>query len=73
MAKAQIHAVMANLGIIPPVPDIFTASGQTLHGMDFPGPYGLRVESLRDLLEFYDRELIIVERWLHGALKHHAG
>ena len=73
-AKAQIHAVMAKLGIIPPVPDMFTAAGQALlDGMDFPGPYGLRVESLRDLLDIYDRELTIVERWLHRALKDHAG
>ena len=73
-AKAQIHAVMAKLGIIPPVPDMFTAAGQVLlDGMDFPGPYGLRVESLRDLLDIYDRELTIVERWLHRALKDHAG
>ena len=33
-----------------------------LDEMDFPGPYGLRVESLRDLVEIYDRELALVER-----------
>jgi transposase len=73
-AKAQIHAVMAKLGIIPPVADMFCASGQVLlDDMDFPGPYGLRVESLRDLLVIYDRELALVERWLHRELKDHAG
>jgi transposase len=73
-AKAQIHAVMAKLGIVPPVPDMFTKSGLVLlDEMEFPGPYGLRVESLRDLIEIYDRELTLVERWLHRELKDHAG
>ena len=62
-AKAQIHAVMAKLGILPPQAEMFGPSGQVLlDEMDFPGPYGLRVESLRDLLEIYDRELAMVER-----------
>jgi transposase len=65
---------MAKLGIIPPMADMFCASGQVLlDDMDFPGPYGLRVESLRDLLEIYERELAVVERWLHRELKDHAG
>ena len=73
-AKAQIHAVMAKLGIIPSLPDMFTLQGQRqLDEMDFPGPYGLRVESLRDLLEIYDRELAMVERRLHLELKDHHG
>jgi transposase len=73
-AKAQIHAVMAKLGIIPPMADMFCASGQVLlDDMDFPGPYGLRVESPRDLLEVYERELALVERWLHRELKDHTG
>jgi transposase len=73
-AKAQTHAVMAKLGIIPPVPDMFCARGLVLlDGMDFPGPYGLRVESLRDLLEIYDRELAMVERRLARELKGHVG
>ena len=73
-AKAQIHAVMAKLGIIPSLPDMFTMQGQRqLDEMDFPGPYGLRVESLRDLLEIYDRELAMVERRLHLELKDHHG
>jgi transposase len=73
-AKAQVHAVMAKLGIIPAVADMFGPTGQVLlDEMDFPGPYGLRVESLRDLLEIYDRELAMVERAVHRELKDHAG
>lgn len=73
-AKAQIHAVMAKLGIIPSLPDMFTMQGQRqLDEMDLPGPYGLRVESLRDLLEIYDRELAMVERRIHLELRDHLG
>ena len=73
-AKAQIHAVMAKLGILPTFPDMFTMQGQkALDEMDFPGPYGLRVESLRDLIEIFDRELAMVERHLHRELKDHHG
>ena len=35
--------------------------------------YALRVESLRDLLELFDRELTIVEREMRGMFKDHAG
>jgi transposase len=73
-AKAQIHAVMAKLGILPPQPEMFGPSGQVLlDEMDFPGPYGLRVESLRDLLEIYDRELALLEREIHRWLKDDVG
>jgi transposase len=73
-AKAQIHAVMAKLGIIPPQGRMFGPTGQVLlDQMDFPGPYGLRVESLRDLLEIYDRELAMVEREIHYWLKDDVG
>lgn len=73
-AKAQIHAVMAKLGIQPPLVEMFGPAGQkVLDEMDFPGHYGLRVESLRDLLELYDRELVMVEREIHRELKDHVG
>ena len=76
-AKAQAHAVMAKLGILPPMSDMFGPGGQRLlDAMDFPGPYGLRVESLRDLLEIYDREIAMVEReiarWLKDDPGYHA-
>ena len=73
-AKAQIQAVMAKRGILPPQGRMFGPSGQVLlDEMDFPGAYGLRVESLRDLLEIYERELALVERELQHRLKDHAG
>jgi transposase len=73
-AKAQIHAVMAKLGILPPMSEMFGPTGQVLlDGMPFEGAYAIRVESLRDLLEIYERELALVERELHGRLADHKG
>ena len=50
-------------GSCPQLADMFGPGGQVLlDEMGFEGVYGLRVESLRDLLEIYDRELAMVER-----------
>jgi transposase len=73
-AKAQVHAVMAKLGILPAMSDMFGPGGQRLlDAMDFPGPYGLRVESLRDLLELFDREIATVEKEIQRRLKDDPG
>jgi transposase len=53
---------------------LFGPTGQVLlDDMDLPGPYGLRVESLRDLLDVFERELAMLEREIHRELKDHAG
>jgi transposase len=73
-AKAQIHAVMAKLGILPTLTDMFGPTGQVLlDEMPLDGAYAVRVESLRDLLEIYERELTLVERHLHRRLADHKG
>ncbi|MDQ3640678.1 MAG: transposase [Actinomycetota bacterium] len=73
-AKAQIHAVMAKLGILPALADMFSPAGQLLlDEMDLDGAYATRVESLRDLLEVYEAELAMVERALHTRLARHKG
>jgi transposase len=73
-AKAQVHAVMAKQGILPTLDDMFGPGGQKLlDTMPFDGVYGLRVESLRDLLEVYDRELALVEREMRRLFKDHQG
>lgn len=77
-AKSQIHAVMAKNGILPALDDMFGPGGQLL--LDkmgtsgaIDGAYLLRVESLRDLLEVYERELKLVERELALRFKDHQG
>jgi transposase len=73
-AKAQVHAVMAKLGILPTLDDMFGPGGQILlDQMPFEGVYAIRVESLRDLMEIYNRELALIERELRARLKTHAG
>jgi hypothetical protein len=73
-SKAQVHAVMAKLGILPTLDDMFGPGGQVLlDQMPFEGVYALRVESLRDLMEVYNRELALVERELRAVLKDHPG
>ena len=73
-AKAQIHAVMAKHGILPTLDDMFGPGGQKLlDEMAFEGAYAIRVHALRDLLELYGRELVMVEKALARHLRGHDG
>jgi transposase len=72
--KAQVHAVMAKEGVLPTVADMFCGAGNTqLDTMVMADPYVIRVESLRDLIEIYDREVAMLERTIHAQLAHHRG
>jgi len=72
--KAQVHAVMAKEGVLPAVGDMFGRAGTAqLDGMPLGRNYSVRVESLRDLIEVYDREIVMLERDVHAQLLHHAG
>src|SRR4029078_10930917 len=56
--KAQVHAVMAKEGVLPGVTDMFSKAGNTqLDEMALGDVYTIRVESLRGLIEVYDREV----------------
>jgi transposase len=68
--KAQIHAVMAKEGVLPTVVDMFGPAGQVqLDEMGLGECYTIRVESLRDLIEIYDREIVMLEREIHRRLR----
>jgi transposase len=72
--KAQVHAVMAKEGILPTRGDMFGPGGQAqLDSMDVAINYRIRIESLRDLIEHYDREVQVLEREIHRQLKDHPG
>ena len=72
--KAQVHAVMAKQGVLPTVVDMFGPAGQVqLDEMGLDRNYLIRVESLRDLMEIYDREVVMLERHIHQHLRHHRG
>ena len=72
--KAQVHAVMAKEGVLPTRFDMFGPGGQAqLDAMDIAENYRVRVESLRDLIELYDREVAMLERDIHRQLKDDPG
>jgi transposase len=72
--KAQVHAVMAKEGVLPTVVDMFGPGGQVqLDEMGLAESYTIRVESLRDLIEIYDREIVMLEREIHRRLRHDRG
>jgi hypothetical protein len=61
--KAQVHAVLAKEGVRVPMSDLFGVAGQALlDTCELGRAYAVRVESLRDLIELYDREIAMLER-----------
>jgi transposase len=72
--KAQVHAVMAKQGILPGLDDMFGPGGQRLlDEMPLDRVYAVRVESLRDLIEIYDREVAMLEREIYTWLRDDKG
>ena len=56
------------------VVDMFGPAGQVqLNEMGLGRNYTIRVESLRDLIEVYDREIVMLEGDIHRHLRHHRG
>jgi transposase len=65
---------MAKEGVLPGVTDMFGPKGQQfLDAMELADAYLLRVESLRDLIEAYDREVVMLERRIHELVVDDAG
>jgi len=72
--KAQVHAVLAKEGVHVPVSDLFGVAGQRLlDTVPLGRAYTIRVESLRDLIELYDREVAMADREVRRALDGHPG
>ena len=72
--KAQVHAVMAKEGVLPGVTDMFGPKGRPAPRRDgLADAYVVRVESLRDLIEVYDREVGMLERRIHELLRDDRG
>ena len=72
--KAQLKAVLAKHGLRPPVKDLWGVSGPIWFDQhDLPRAYTTRIESIRDLVEVYDREIDMLEREIHRPLTDHAG
>jgi transposase len=72
--KAQVHAVMAKEGVLPGVTDMFGPAGnRQLDAMELADASVVRVESLRDLVEVYDREITMLERRIHRLVRDDRG
>jgi transposase len=72
--KAQVHAVMAKAGVLPSVSDMFCRAGNAqLDDLQLGDAYAIRVESLRHLIELYDREVTMLEAQIRSRLRGHVG
>jgi transposase len=72
--KAQVHAVMGKHGVLPSRVDMFGLGGTAqLDALQLPVAYGFRMESLRDLIGVYDREVSSADRRIAERLRDHAG
>jgi transposase len=72
--KAQVHAVMAKEGVLPRCGEMFGVTGNAqLDSMKLAPSYTTRVGSLRDAIEHYDREVVMLERRVHQQLRHDKG
>jgi transposase len=72
--KAQVHAVMGKNGVLPSRVDMFGPGGTAqLDALDLPMGYSYRLESLRDLIAIYDREVVDLDRRIAAALGNDQG
>ena len=72
--KAQVHAVLAKEGVLPSAADLFGVAGnRELDAVELAPVFRLRVESLRELIAGYDREVAMLEREVDSRLRGHRG
>jgi transposase len=72
--RAQVHVVLAKLGIAVTCSDIFGIWGNTwLDGLALPQPYAGKVASLRTLAEELTAEITLVEAAIGDLLAGHDG
>ena len=72
--KLQVYSVLAKEGVHVPMTDLFGLAGTVLLESTALAPaYAARVESLRDLIESFDRQIAIFERDVRRELAEHPG
>jgi transposase len=72
--KAQVKSVLAKHGLHPPLDDLWGPGGTAyLDGLELPDGYHTRIESLRDLVALFDREVAMLERVIHERLRDDPG
>jgi transposase len=67
--KAQVHQTLGKEGVLPPVGLWGPGGTRFLNELTLGDVYLERVESLRDLLALYDREIISLDGQIHRRLK----
>ena len=72
--KLQVYAVLAKEGVHVPMTDLFGVGGnKLLDACHLANAYRIRVQSLRDLIELFDREVAMLEGEVAHQLADHAG
>ena len=72
--KAQVHQTLGKEGVIPELDSIWKAGGQRwLDDLRLGDEYINRIESLRDLIEGYDRQIHDCDVRIYRRLKGHPG
>jgi transposase len=72
--KAQVHAVMGKNGVLPTRVDMFGLGGNAqLDALDLPDAYMARLDSLRDLIDVYNREIHQLDERIAKYLVDHRG
>ena len=72
--KSQVHQTLGKEGVIPELDSIWRGGGQRwLDDLHLGDVYVDRIESLRDLIEVYDREIRQCDARIHRRLKGHPG
>ncbi|MGD0220332.1 MAG: IS110 family transposase [Acidimicrobiales bacterium] len=73
-AKAQAHAVLAKNGVLPLRNDMWGVGGAAqFDTLEVPRAYSHRIEVLRDLVCFFNREILEIDRQTHRLLRHDPG
>jgi transposase len=72
--KAQAHSVLAKNGVIPCRNDMWGTGGAAqFDSLELPAAYAHRIGVLRDLVDFYDREILELDRQTHRELRRDPG
>lgn len=72
--KSQVHSVLGKEGVIPSLTTLWGPGGaRFLDETPLGEAYGYRIESLRDLIGHYDREISELDRRVHVRLRDDVG
>jgi len=72
--KAQVHAVLAKEGVAVPMSDLFGKQGmELLRDVRLGTCYRMRIESLLELIDAFDHEVMFLADAIAARLRHHRG